>query len=222
MKKFAKLAAVFAALVLALSCFVACSNGDDDSNPPQTSTWTTADGCTLTFGDGTYEFDAGDKIYKGTYTETASTDEDSTGTLKGDVVGNYTITGETMAVVITSPFVKTFTLNKGDSTVSKPDTPSESNGEDTENPGSDKDKPTVPDSNTPSDSDDDEPVDALEGLLMQETGGRGYYFHASKSKYYLTTFTTTEVNIPGYQNLTDVNGKKIFLHGSRWNAIYCF
>ena len=31
MKKFAKLSAVFAALVLALSCFVACSNGDDDS-----------------------------------------------------------------------------------------------------------------------------------------------------------------------------------------------
>lgn len=31
MKKFAKLSAVFAALVLVLSCFVACSNGDDDS-----------------------------------------------------------------------------------------------------------------------------------------------------------------------------------------------
>ena len=32
MKKFAKLTAVFTALVLALSCFVACSNGDDDSD----------------------------------------------------------------------------------------------------------------------------------------------------------------------------------------------
>ncbi len=42
MKKFAKLAAVLAALVLALSCFVACSSGDDDdgdspSNPSNPS-----------------------------------------------------------------------------------------------------------------------------------------------------------------------------------------
>lgn len=43
MKKFTKLAAVFAALVLAWACFVACSNGDDDSssdsgsNPSSTS-----------------------------------------------------------------------------------------------------------------------------------------------------------------------------------------
>lgn len=34
MKKFAKLAAVFAALVLTLSCFVACSNGNEDSKSP--------------------------------------------------------------------------------------------------------------------------------------------------------------------------------------------
>ncbi|MBD5439292.1 MAG: hypothetical protein HDR37_12160 [Treponema sp.] len=32
MKKFAKLAAVLAALMLALSCFVACSSGDDDDD----------------------------------------------------------------------------------------------------------------------------------------------------------------------------------------------
>lgn len=32
MKRFTKLAAVFAALMLALACFVACSNGDDSSS----------------------------------------------------------------------------------------------------------------------------------------------------------------------------------------------
>lgn len=32
MKKFTKLAAVFAALVLAWACFVACSNGDEDDS----------------------------------------------------------------------------------------------------------------------------------------------------------------------------------------------
>lgn len=35
MKKFTKLAAVFAALVLTWACFVACSNGDDDSSSVQ-------------------------------------------------------------------------------------------------------------------------------------------------------------------------------------------
>ncbi len=34
MKRFTKLAAVFAALMLSLACFVACSNGDDSSSAP--------------------------------------------------------------------------------------------------------------------------------------------------------------------------------------------
>lgn len=38
MKKFTKLAAVFAALVLAWACFVACSNGDEDSSSDSGST----------------------------------------------------------------------------------------------------------------------------------------------------------------------------------------
>lgn len=37
MKKFAKLVAVFAALMLAWACFVACSNGDDDNGPDDAS-----------------------------------------------------------------------------------------------------------------------------------------------------------------------------------------
>ena len=37
MKKFAKLVAVFAALMLAWACFVACSNGDDDNGSDDAS-----------------------------------------------------------------------------------------------------------------------------------------------------------------------------------------
>ncbi|MDE7291791.1 MAG: hypothetical protein K2N58_07070 [Treponemataceae bacterium] len=42
MKKFKKLAAVLAALVLALSCFVACSNGDDGSSTSTSSSNSTS------------------------------------------------------------------------------------------------------------------------------------------------------------------------------------
>ncbi len=72
MKKFAKLAAVLAALVLVLPCLVACSNGDDDSGSDSASVqalqglWISEEGWgNYVVGDTMYEalFDKSNKKY---------------------------------------------------------------------------------------------------------------------------------------------------------------
>lgn len=107
MKKFVKLAAVLAALVLALSCFVACSNGDDDDDDsPSVSKWVTEDGEKLTVkgeDSGSYILVSGNNTFEGTFKVTATVNGVTTGTLDGDVVGNYTIDGDKMTVIATSP-----------------------------------------------------------------------------------------------------------------------
>lgn len=63
MKKFMKLAAVFAALVLALSCFVACSSDDDDGDDSALAgLWIEEDD---DFGEGFYV--VGNKMYDAYY-----------------------------------------------------------------------------------------------------------------------------------------------------------
>ena len=110
MKKFKNLVAAFAVLVLALSCFVACLNGDD--NPAVVSTWSDKDGRTLTFYDDiTWEFVNGEEVYKGTYKE-----EGTAGVVGGqatvNVVASYDVAGETITLIITSPFQASMTLTK--------------------------------------------------------------------------------------------------------------
>ncbi len=106
MKKFTNLVAVFAAMILALSCFVACSNGDDDDDGPAVvSTWSSDDYGTLTLYDnGTWT--CGE--YSGAYKEATS----ATGTISGDIEGSYVISGDKMTLAMTAPSAGLATFTK--------------------------------------------------------------------------------------------------------------